>query len=87
MTFIKSIETSGSSMVAEQFSALAATQQFEDLPPETVTKAKELMLDISGCIIGAAKTAQGTVIAEVARSQGGLPQSSVLGQGDRKSVV
>jgi 2-methylcitrate dehydratase PrpD len=87
MTSIKSVEKSGSSMVAEQFSALAVTQQFEDLPPETVTKAKELMLDISGCIIGAAKTAQGTVIAEVARSQGGLPQSSVLGHGFKTSAM
>jgi 2-methylcitrate dehydratase PrpD len=78
---------SGSPTVAEQFSALAGKQQFKDLPPEAVTKSKELMLDISGCIIGAAKTAQGEVIAEVVRSQGGLPQSNVLGHGFKTSAM
>ena len=66
----------------------AANLRYEDLPPEVVSTAKRLVLDSLGAAL--AGTSMGDGCREtlaVVRASGGVPQSSVLGTGERTSAV
>jgi 2-methylcitrate dehydratase PrpD len=58
-----------------------------DLPPEVVEAAKTLVLDLLGCALGAMKTAEVRMAAEVVRELGGREECSVLGFDWKTSVA
>ena len=57
---------------------LAATR-FADLPAEAIDAAKIFVLDLIGCALGAQRTDEVRIAAEVTRQLGGTPDCSVLG--------
>src|SRR5687767_6208001 len=57
---------------------LAATR-FADLPTEAIDAAKIFVLDLIGCALGAQRTDEVRIAAEVTRQLGGTPDCSVLG--------
>ena len=66
----------------------ASNLRYEDLPPEVVSTAKRLVLDSLGAAL--AGTTMGDGCREtlaVVRASGGVPESSVLGTGERTSAV
>ena len=66
----------------------AASLQYEDLPPKVISTAKRLVLDSLGAAL--AGTTMGDGCREtlaVVRASGGVPESSVLGTGEKTSAV
>jgi 2-methylcitrate dehydratase PrpD len=64
-----------------------AGEKYEDLPRETVEKAKEFALDVIGCMIGASKRRQLEILTEVLMAEGGNPRSSVVAHGFKTSIM
>ncbi len=62
-------------------------EKFESLPPETVKKAKEFALDVTGCMIGSSKRPQINILTEVLTAEGGNPRSSVVAHGFKTSMT
>ena len=73
--------------VAEIVAEFLVQEKFDDLPRETVEKAKEYVLDVIGCTIAASKQPQIKLLLEVLRAEGGKPHSSVFAQGFKTSVM
>lgn len=66
----------------------AAELTFDDLPAETVRDMKCLVLDSVGTILAATRLGVGTdAVLELARAQSGKPEATVIGFGDRLSVL
>jgi 2-methylcitrate dehydratase PrpD len=65
----------------------AVNQKYEDLPPETVRKVKEYVLDVIGCATGASKEPQVNVLTEVLQALGGTGRSSVIAHGFKTSAT
>jgi 2-methylcitrate dehydratase PrpD len=62
-------------------------EKYEDLPRETISKAKEFAIDVIGCMIGASKRRQLEILTEVVKAEGGNPRSSVVAHGFKTSVM
>ncbi|MFC1825330.1 MmgE/PrpD family protein [Thermodesulfobacteriota bacterium] len=73
--------------IAEQLAEFIVGQKYEDLPAETIEKAKEYIIDCSGCIVGAGSEPQARALLEVMQAEGGNPLSSVFGNGFKTSVM
>jgi len=63
----------------------AAEARFEDFPAEVVKRAKYLILDNIGCVLGAAQTEVGRKYLALARKMGGGSDVTLTGSGDRVS--
>ena len=59
--------------------------RFSDLPPETIESAKIFVLDLIGCALGAMRTEEVRIAAEVTQLLGGTPESSAIGLGFKTS--
>lgn len=73
--------------IAEVLAEFVVSQKYEDLPKETVEKAKHSLVDCTGCILGASREQQAKILIEVMKGEGGTPQSSVFGHGFKTSVM
>ena len=51
--------------IAEVLAEFIANRRFEDLPKETIEKAKSCIIDVVGCIVGAAKEPQAQALLEM----------------------
>jgi 2-methylcitrate dehydratase PrpD len=60
---------------------------YQDVPPAIVQKAKDVILDEIGVILAASRYPAGKIATEIAREQGGSPQSSVMGADLKTSMV
>lgn len=51
--------------IAEVLAEFVVSQKYEDLPKETVEKAKHSLVDCTGCILGASREQQAKILIEV----------------------
>lgn len=65
----------------------AAEAKYEDFPAEVVKRAKYLILDNIGCVLGAARTEVGQRYLALARSMGRGNDVTLMGSGDRVSCL
>ena len=72
--------------IAEVLAEFLVNQKFEDLPKETIEKAKLSIIDLIGCVVGASREPQAKILIDVMEAEGGNPQSSVFAQGFKTSV-
>ena len=80
----ENISDKGSEDAAQIFARNAATIAFDDLPPAAVRAAKLGVLDTLGVILAATGVAPGLDrFAELAKLDGGRPESTILGFGGR----
>lgn len=70
-----------------ELAAYVAALRYEDLPPAVVEKTKACLLDTFGCMFLGATLPWTRIVADVAREEGGAPQASLIGSGERMSVV
>lgn len=61
--------------------------KFEDFPEEVVKRAKYLVLDNIGCVLGATQTEIGKKYLALGRSLGGGKEVTILGSGDKVSCL
>jgi 2-methylcitrate dehydratase PrpD len=73
--------------VIEVVAEFLVQEKFENLPRETVEKAKEYALDVIGCMIGASKRPQIEILKEVLTAEGGNSRSSVFSHGFKTSMM
>jgi 2-methylcitrate dehydratase PrpD len=73
--------------VADQYASFVYSTQFEDLPLESIEKAKELILDSVGCALGATQTEWGKAQLRYASELGGKSEATVVGSRTRISCA
>ena len=73
--------------IAEVLGEFVVSQKYEALPKETIEKAKMLILDVIGCIVGASKEEQSEALLEVLKDKGGEPESTVFARGFKTSAT
>jgi len=79
--------TSQDKKIAEVLAEFIVRQKFEDLPNNTIEKAKQYIIDVIGCIVGASKETQARTLIEVVKAEGGNLHSSVFAHGFKTSVM
>jgi 2-methylcitrate dehydratase len=65
----------------------ATNLKYEDLPPEVVANAKRRILDTLGAAFGGYNAPSITMLREVAMAEGGTPESTIIGSGQKTSAV
>lgn len=75
----------GAMSYTERLAEYVGDVTYESLPPDVVARVKLFALDSFGLGIGATATELGQNIVKMARAQGGLRQSTILGQGGKTS--
>jgi 2-methylcitrate dehydratase PrpD len=80
-------EASQEKRLAELLSEFLVAYKIEDLPADTVAKAKEYVLDVIGCTIGASQQPQIKVLDAVLKREGGNPCSSVFAHNYKTSMM
>lgn len=73
--------------LAEIVAEFLVREKYEDLPRETVEKAKQYVLDVIGCAVGASKEPQIKMLTELITAEGGNPRSSVFNHGFKTSIM
>jgi 2-methylcitrate dehydratase PrpD len=75
--------------ISAELAARVAAFRFRDIPPEVVAQARLCLLDTLGAMLVAAapKYPAGRLVMEFVRRLGGVPESSLVGQGRRTSSV
>jgi 2-methylcitrate dehydratase PrpD len=73
--------------IAEVMGEFVVRKKFEDLPKQTVERAKVFALDLVGCMIGASREQQAQILVDAVKAEGGNPQSSVVAQGFKTSSM
>ena len=73
--------------LAERVAEFLVRERYEDLPRETIEKAKEFVLDVIGCTIGASQQPQIKALTEVLIAEGGNPVASVFAHGFKTSMM
>ncbi|MCK6451773.1 MAG: MmgE/PrpD family protein [Alphaproteobacteria bacterium] len=68
-----------------QLAEFLAALRIEDLPPQTIEAAKMFVLDVIGCALGAMRTDEVHIAAEVVRELGGTTECTAIGLGFRTS--
>jgi 2-methylcitrate dehydratase PrpD len=68
---------------SERLAAFTTDLRFDDLPPEVVLRAKELMLDLLGVSLAARAMPASEAMVAVVRAMSGAPESTVWGSGER----
>ncbi len=65
--------------VTERLADFTVNAKFDDLPPEAVSKVKQLLLDSVGCALGGYISDRGRLAVEFEEERGGNPQASIIG--------
>ena len=71
--------------VAEDIGKWVANLRYEDLQPQTIQKAKRVLLDTLGCALGAVDAPPVRMARQVVALQGGNAQATVIGVGSKVS--
>ncbi len=71
--------------IAQDIARWIVALRYEDLPPEVTARAKRVLLDTLGCALGAIKAEPVREAQQVVALQGGNPQATVLGTGEKVS--
>lgn len=66
-----------------EFAGHLAKTRFEDLPAAAVTAAKWSIIDTIACMLAGSKSPSALALLEVAKSWGGVPESTVWGRPER----
>jgi 2-methylcitrate dehydratase PrpD len=61
--------------------------KYENLPAPIVNTTKNLLLDSIGCALAGLTTDPGKMAIKIARTMGGPPDCSVIGTGDKVSII
>jgi 2-methylcitrate dehydratase PrpD len=69
------------------FAQFITDTRFEDIPEQVIIEAKKVMLDCIGITLAGSLETAGTIITELVREMGGVPQASVVGAGFKTSVL
>jgi len=77
----------GNMKISERIADIAVGTQFEDLPENAVNKAKELVLDSLGSMIGSRDIPSSKIATEVALELGGPAESTVVGPGKKVATA
>ncbi len=67
--------------------AFASALSYDDIPPEVVSKVKELILNNIGVILFGNKTEWAKMVAEMVNEEGADPRSTIFGQGTKTSAA
>ena len=73
--------------IAEIIANFVANTRYEDLPTEVITKVKEYIVDVVGCMVGGSREEQARILLGVMKEMGGNPESSVLAHGFKTSTM
>ena len=73
--------------ITEKLTNFVYRTQFSDLPKDVVRETKHVLLDSIGCAINALSSDNGRISVELAKRLGGLPESSIIGTGDKVSCA
>lgn len=73
--------------LAEKIAEFLVNETYDALPKETITRVKDYVLDVIGCIIAASKEPQIRALNEVLSIEGGSPRSTVFAHGNKTSVI
>ena len=71
---------------ASTLASYASNARFDDLPPAVVHETKRILLDVTGCALGALDVAKGKLAVRFARDTGGRPEASILGTSDKVGI-
>src|SRR5215470_4393224 len=71
--------------VLEDVGGWVAKLKYEDLPPEAVHRAKQVLLDTIGCALGGVNADPVRIARQVVELEGGKPQATVIGVGSKVS--
>jgi 2-methylcitrate dehydratase len=82
---IKDAARAAAPTVAQDIARWVVDLRYEDLPPDVVARAKRVLLDSVGCILGAVGAEPVRVAQRVVAAQGGNAQATVLGVGRKAS--
>jgi len=73
--------------IARKLADFVAGSKFSDLPDNLVYQAKLLLLDSIGCAIRGNSMESGRISVELARSLGGIEESTIIGTSNRVSCA
>jgi 2-methylcitrate dehydratase len=82
---IKDAPAAASPTVAQDIARWVVDLRYEELPADVIARAKRVLLDSVGCILGAIGAEPVRVAQKVVVAQGGNAQATVLGIGRRAS--
>jgi 2-methylcitrate dehydratase len=71
--------------IAQDIARWVVALRYEELPPVVIARAKRVLLDSVGCILGAIAAEPVRVAQLVVAAQGGNPQATILGIGRKAS--
>lgn len=66
-----------------EFASHLAKTRFDDLPQAAVTASKWSIIDTIGCMVAGSQSPSALALLEVAKSWGGVPESTVWGHAER----
>ena len=72
--------------ITQELAEFAGQIKWSDLPDTVVKETKMVLMEHIGCALGASTTDKGKMTTALARSYGGPPDSSVIGQGGKVST-
>ncbi len=68
---------------ASTLASFVASVRYDDLPSAVIHETKRIVLDVTGCALGALNVAKGKLAVRFARDTGGRFEASILGTADR----
>lgn len=81
------VQTAPTDTAAWALARYATGLKFEDLPAPVVTNTKQRILDSLGTAFGAYKSGPITILRNVMVSEGGKPESTIIGSGEKTNCV
>ncbi len=72
--------------VSEKWAEFATALKFEDLPDDVVHQTKRFLFDTIGCALGGYQVEDPQIYLEVLREQGGRPEATIIGSGEKTSA-
>jgi len=72
--------------VSQKWSEFAVRLNYEELPEEVVYQAKRFLFDTIGCALGGYQVEDPQIYLEVLRQQGGVPEATIIGSGEKTSA-
>ena len=73
--------------ISRTISEFAVNLKYKDLPEEVINTVKRFLYDSTGCAFGGYNTKDVNILRNIYKEIGGKPEATVIGFGDRKSVV
>ncbi len=81
------MSSAGRPSLTRRMAEYAVGLHFEDLPAADVKEAKRFLLDSVGCALAAVRNADMAAMYRFVRRQGGTPEATLIGTGDRTNAA